>query len=103
MSEFAMTLVQMPDELKYAVALGVLFLVRLVLSGRVPDQFITEVAAVIAGAVIAAIELALGLIPAEFETIAAAVLRLIAVLLGSVLVLRAYLLSHGHAKQRGLL
>jgi hypothetical protein len=34
----------LPDELKAAIALAVLALVRLALAGRVPERFLTELA-----------------------------------------------------------
>lgn len=102
MEGFAMWLVVLPDELKAAIALGVLYLVRLVLAGRVPDQFLTELAAVITTALITAIELALGLIPPQFEMVAAAILQLIAVLLGGILVVNGYRVLKSATLARGL-
>lgn len=93
--------VGLPDELKVAIAAGILFLVRLLLAGRVPDSFLTELAAVITTALITVIELALGLIPPEFEPVAAAILRLIAALLGAILVVRAYLVARASAQAHG--
>jgi len=101
MEAFAMYVIGLPEELKAAIAIGVLALVRILLAGRVPDSFVTELAAVITTALITVIELALGLIPAEFEPVAAAILRLIAVLLGTILVVRAYLVARASAQARG--
>jgi hypothetical protein len=101
MEAFAMYVIGLPEELKAAIAIGVLALVRVLLAGRVPDAFVTELAAVITTALITVIELALGLIPVEFEPVAAAILRLIAVLLGTILVARAYLVARASAQARG--
>lgn len=99
---FVQSLVVLPDTLKAAIALGVLYLVRLALAGRVPDQFLTEVSAVITTALVSVIELALGLIPLSFEAVAAAVLNLIAVLLGGVVVVNGYRLLKSAVIQRGI-
>lgn len=102
MEAFVQSLVVLPDPIKGAIALGVLYLVRLVLAGRVPDQFLTEVSAVITTALVSVIELALGLIPYSFEAVAAAVLNLIAVLLGGVVVVNGYRLLKSAVIQRGI-
>ncbi len=102
MNGFVATLVGLPPELKAAIALAVLALVRLALSGRVPDAWATELAGVITTAVVAVFELALGLIPARFEAIAAAILQLIVVLLGAVVAVRVYLLARSHSQARGI-
>lgn len=90
MNEFASFLGGLPVELQAFIALAVLAGVRALLAGRVPEQFVTELAAVISTALIAIIELALGLIPSEFDSIVAAILQLIVVLLGAVTVARLY-------------
>ena len=41
---FAASIVALPPELKGAIAIGVLAVVRLILEGHVPDKFITAVA-----------------------------------------------------------
>lgn len=99
---FAASLVALPPELKGAIAIGVLAVVRLILEGRVPDKFVTELAGIITTGIIAVVELALGLVPASFEGVAVAVLNLLAVLLGTILVGRVYLVAHASAKTWGL-
>lgn len=101
MESFVHSLVVLPGELKAALALAVLAAVRLALAGRVPDRIVTELATIISAALIAVIELALGLIPFEFEGIAAAVLQLLVVLLGGVTVLRVYFVVRHAAQVRG--
>lgn len=102
MESFVSFVVGLPEPLRAAIALLVLAAVRLLLAGRVPDEWLTELASVITTAVISVIELALGLIPPEFDAIVAAVLNLIVVLLGTVFVARAYLIVRHSAKARGL-
>ncbi len=68
-----------------------------------PEAFLTELAAVLTTALITVIELALGLVPPEYEEVAAAALRLIAALLGSVLVVRAYMVARASARAKGYL
>ena len=99
---FAASLIAMPPELKGAIAIGVLAVVRLLLEGRVPDRFVTELAGIITTGIIAAVELALGLAPTSFEGLTMAVLNLLAVLLGTILVGRVYLMVYASAKERGL-
>lgn len=94
---FSAWVVALPTELKAAIAIGVLYLVRLLLAGRVSDEWLTELAGIVTTALVAVIELALGLIPLQFEAVATAILRLIAVLLGGILVVRAYLLVRKNA------
>ena len=99
MEGFVQQIVTFPDELKIALAVGVLYLVRLLLAGRVPDENLSEIAAAITTALITVIGILLGLIPVDFEAIATATLRLLAVLLGSVIVINGYL----RAREHGLL
>lgn len=94
--------VGLPDELKIAIAVGVLFVLRLLLAGRVPEEWLTEIAGAITTALVTIIELALGLIPPQFDAIVTLVLQLIALLLGSILVARAYLLVRAHAQVQGV-
>ena len=102
MNAFVTYAIGLPVEIKAAIAIGVMFLVRLALAGRVPDRIVTELAGIITTAVVAVIELALVFIPPEFEAVAAAVLQLIVVLLGSVLAVRAYLVVKHSAQARGI-
>jgi hypothetical protein len=102
MSEMALFVIALPEELKIALAGLVLAGVRLLLAGRVPDAYISEVAAVITTAIITIIELSLGLIPGEFEMVVAAVLRLIAILLGMVFAANGYRLFRALLHARGL-
>jgi hypothetical protein len=99
---FALYVLELPVEVKAAIALAVLALLRAVLAGRVPDEWLTEVAGVLTTAIVTLIQLALGLIPPEFHFIAQAVLQLIAVLLGGILTLRVYLLAKASATVRGI-
>lgn len=101
MNHLVTTIVALPDELKGAIALAVLAAVRILLNGRVADSFVTELAAIITTAVLALLQLLLGLIPPQFEAVADAVLKLLVVLLGSVFIVRAYMLAHKHAKAQG--
>lgn len=102
MSEFAATLVTLPNELKLAIAAGVLALARVLLAGRVPDAFVSEIAIAVTTALITGIELALGLIPLEFEALAAQILQLIVILLGMVLAANGYRLARTSLHDRGL-
>jgi hypothetical protein len=102
METFVTYVVGLPEPLKAAIAILVLAVVRLVLAGRVPDDWLTELAGVITTAVISIIELALGLIPPEFDAVVAAALNLIAVLLGTIFAARAYLIVRHSARARGL-
>lgn len=94
--------IALPDEIKAAIAVGVLYLVRLLLAGRVSDEWLIELAGLITAFIIAVIELALGLVPMQFEMVVVAVLKLIAVLLGSVLVVNGYRLVRSSMLARGL-
>jgi hypothetical protein len=98
----AATAVALPDQIKAAIAIGVLYLVRLVLAGRVPDQWLTELAGAITAAIITLIQLLLGLIPSQFDAIVAAVLQLIVVLLGGVLLINGYRLMKHSLRAKGL-
>lgn len=102
MESFAMGLVALPNELKLALAAGVLYLARLALAGRVPDAWVSELAVVISTALIAGVEMLLGLIPLEFEAVAAQVLQLIVILLGMVLAANGYRLARASLHDRGL-
>jgi hypothetical protein len=92
----------LPNELKAAIAVAVLYAVRLALAGRVPDQWLMELAAAITTALITVIELALGLVPPEFEAVAVAILNLIAVLIGSILVVNIWRILKAAARESGL-
>jgi hypothetical protein len=96
------TIVSLPDELKLAIAAGILFLVRLVLDGRVPDKYISEIAAAISTALITVIGVLLGMIPPEFEALANSILSLIVVLLGMVFAVNAYRMVRHNLHARGL-
>jgi hypothetical protein len=102
METFVSFVVGLPEPLKAAIAIAVLALVRLVLAGRVPEEWLTELAGVLTTALIAVIELALGLIPPEFDAVVAAVLNLIAILIGTIFVVRAYMIVRLSARARGL-
>ena len=99
---FAHTVVQLPDQLQAAIGLGVLYLVGLLLRGRVPDEWVMEIAAAITTAVIAVLGVLLRLIPLEFETIATAILSLIVVLLGGLTLIRVAFVAFGkrHVAER---
>lgn len=101
MNGFVATLVGLPPELKAAIAVLVMLGLRALLSGRVPDAVLTELAGVITTALLAGIGILLGLIPAQFEAVATAILQLIAVLVGTILVVRAYLVARHAAQVRG--
>lgn len=100
---FANWIVTLPDPIPAAIALGVLYLVTLVLKGRVPDAFRVELAGLITTFLVTVINLALGLIPLQWEAIAQGILNLIAVLVGMVIAVRAYLLVKVAAAKQGIL
>src|SRR5215216_5611581 len=102
METFANWIIGLPDPLKVFIAAAVLYLVRLVLAGRVPEETLTEIAVAVSTALVTVIELGLGLIPPEFEAVATAVLNLIAVLLGTIFVVRTYLIAREHARVRDI-
>lgn len=102
MNAFAMYVIGLPPELKAAIALAVMFGLRAILAGRVPDAWLTELAGVLTTGLITVIELVLGLVPGEFEAVAQAVLQLIAVLLGAIFVIRAYLAARHSVAVRGI-
>lgn len=85
---FAQKVVQLPDKLQVLIAAGVAWLLSRLLSGRVPDEYLSEISVAITTALITVIGVLLRMIPPEFETIANAVLNLIVVLLGTVWVFR---------------
>lgn len=99
---FVNWIVVLPEPIKAAIALGVLYLVRLALSGRVPEAFLTELAAVLTAFLVAIINLLLGLIPLQWEAIATAILQAIAILLGGIFGLRVYLLARSAVLARGI-
>lgn len=102
MENFVTYVVELPPELKIAIAFLVMLGIRALLAGRVPEQALTELAAVITTAVVGVIEVLLGLVPPEFSAVGAAILQLIVVLLGSVFVIRAYLTVRHSADLRGI-
>lgn len=91
----AQGVVELPSELQALIGLGVLYLVGLALRGRVPDEFVMEVAATLTTALITILGLALRLIPVEFEAVATAILNLIVVLLGSLTLVRGLFVAFG--------
>lgn len=101
MEGFVNSVIGLPEPLKAAIAILVMLGLRALLSGRVPDAWLTELAGVITTAVITVFELLLGLVPVEFEPIAVAILQLIAVLAGTILVVRAYLVARATSHARG--
>lgn len=78
----AQSVVELPSELQALIGLGVLYVVGLVLRGRVPDQFLMEIAAAITTALITVIGVLLQMIPVDMEPLANTILTLIVVLLG---------------------
>ena len=99
---FAQTVVVLPDQLQAAIGLAVLYLVGLALRGRVPDEWVMEIAATITTALITILGVLLRLIPLEFESVATAILNLIVVLLGSLTLVRGLFVAFGkkHVAQR---
>ena len=75
--------VEMPNQLQAVLAAGVAWLVRLLLSGRVPEDYLNEIAVAITSALITVVGVFLRLIPVELEGIAFALLNLVVVLLGT--------------------
>jgi predicted small secreted protein len=91
----AQTVVELPSQLQALIGLGVLYVVGLLLRGRVPDQILMEIAAAITTALITVIGLALQLIPLEFEPLANTILTLIVVLLGMLTGARLLFIAFG--------
>jgi len=91
MEGFVNSIVVLPNELKVVLAAAVLYVIRLALGKFFPDAALSEIAAVVTAALFVAIGALLGQIPPEFEAIATAVLQLLAILLGSVVVVNGYL------------
>lgn len=79
----AQEVVELPQKLQVLIAAGVMWIVSLALQGRVPDEFLSEISAAITTALITILGVLLRLIPAEFESIANAIVNLIVVLLGT--------------------
>lgn len=100
---FANWLVVLPDPIKAAIAVGILYLVRSLLANRVPDELLIEIAGAITVALVTIINLLLGLIPFQFEAIAMAILNLIAILLGAVFVVNGWRVLKAAAYQFGIL
>ena len=86
---FANTLVQLPVELQAVLAVAVMYAVRRLLAGRVPDEFVTRIAAAVTGLLLTVSGLLLGLIPLEFGAVAVAILNLLVVLLGGIVAVNA--------------
>lgn len=82
--------VTLPDPLPALIGTGVLFVVGLLLRGRVPEQFLLGVAAAITVAVVEIFNLALGLVPLAFEPLANSALNLLIILLGIVKVVEVF-------------
>jgi uncharacterized membrane protein YjjP (DUF1212 family) len=99
MHGFVQSLVVLPDPLKIFLAGLVLYAVRFLLSKWLPEAALSEIAAAVTTALFVVIGALLGLIPPEFEAIATAALTLLAVLLGTVVVVNSYL----KARERGFL
>jgi small basic protein/predicted small secreted protein len=91
----AQTVVELPDPLQAVIGLGVLYLVGLALRGRIPDQYVMEIAAAITTALITVIGLLLQMIPLEFEPLANTILTLIVVLLGMLTAARMLFVAAG--------
>jgi CHASE2 domain-containing sensor protein len=87
--------VELPPQLQALIGLGVLYLVGLLLRGRVPDEFVMEIAATLTTATLTVIGVLLRLIPLEFEPVANAILNLIVVLLGMLTLARGLLVAFG--------
>lgn len=102
MEAFANYAVALPPEIKTAIAVVVMLAVRWLLSRipNVPEQIVTEVAGIVTAFAIAMVEVVLGLIPQQWEPVAASFLQLVVVLLGSVLVIRAYTVAHAAVMAR---
>ena len=98
----AQSVVVLPDPLQAAIGLGVLYLVGLALSGKLPAEYVMEIAAAITTALITIIGVLLRLIPLGFEPIANSILTLIVVLLGSLALVRALFVLVGkkHVAQK---
>jgi predicted small secreted protein/small basic protein len=91
----AQTVVELPDPLQALIGLGVLYVVGLLLRGRIPDQYVMEIAAAITTALITVIGLLLQMIPLEFEPLANTILTLIVVLLGMLTAARMLFVAAG--------
>jgi hypothetical protein len=99
MAGFAQTLVELPNELKVVLAGLCLAAVQALLSGRVPDEVVSKFAALVTAFVLGIVEVALGMIPLEFEEVAVAILQLLVVLFGFVVAKNLF----KQANERGLL
>ncbi len=99
---FANYAIALPPEIKTAIALVVMLAVRWLLTRvpNVPEQIVSEIASIVTAFVIALVEAGLGLIPGEWEAVAASFLQLVVVLLGSVLAIRAYTVAHAAVMAR---
>lgn len=100
MQAFAASLVELPIQLQAVIAVAVMFGVRYLL-GRfnLPEDKLSEIAAMVTTVILTTIGALLGLIPPEFAAVATAILNLLGVLLGGVIVVNGYL----KARKQGFL
>lgn len=78
----AQGVVELPMQLQAVIGVAVAYVVGILLRGRLPDEWVMEIASVITTAAIAILGIILRLIPLEFEVLATAVLNVLVVLLG---------------------
>ncbi len=87
--------VVLPDPLQVAIGLGVLYVIGLLLNGRLPAEYVMEISAAITTAVVTILGVLLRLIPLGVEPIANAIMNLLVVLLGSLGLVRGLFVLFG--------
>jgi hypothetical protein len=80
--------VELPTELAGLLAGAVYFVVSLALQGRLPDEYIEEIAGAVTTALLSIIAVGLRLIPLEFEALATGLLNVLVIILGVVSVVK---------------
>jgi hypothetical protein len=81
---FVAQVVELPTELAGALAGAIFFVVSLVLSGRIPNEYIEEIAGAITTALVTILSVLLRLVPVEFEPLATAILGILVIILGMI-------------------
>ena len=89
----AQGVVELPTQLQAIIGVAVAYVIGLLLRGRIPEEFVMEIASAITTAVIAIVGVLLRLIPLNAEALATSILNVLVVLLGSFGVLRGVLVT----------